>query len=87
MGLMNAGKQLLFQPFYTKLPHNKLLMVLNSLTDFCFDGGESRYITFNSYGARWVKNIKDNVICINKQQIKDTLAYLLFNCYFAVGRS
>ena len=34
---------------------------------------------------RWVKNIKDNVICLNKQQIKDAVAYLLFNCYFTVG--
>ena len=25
---------------YTKLLHNKLLMVLSSLIDFCFDGGE-----------------------------------------------
>ena len=28
-----------FSTFYTKLPHDKLLMVLNSLIDFCFDGG------------------------------------------------
>ena len=26
-----------FSTLYTKLPHNKLLMVLNSLIDFCFD--------------------------------------------------
>ena len=74
-----------FSTLYTRLPHNKLLMVFNSLTDFCFDGGESKYITVNSYGALWVKNIKDNVICLNKQQIKDAVAYLLFNCYFIVG--
>ena len=70
---------------YTKLPHNKLLMVLNGLNDFCCDGGESKYITVNSYGARRVKNIKDTVICLNKQQIKDAVAYLLFNCYFTAG--
>ena len=62
---------------YTKLPHNKLLMVLNSSIAFCFDGGESKYITINSYGARWVKNIKDNVICLNKQLTKDAVAYFL----------
>ena len=56
-----------FSTLYTKLPHNKLLMVLNSLIDFCFDGGECKYITVNNYGARWVNNIKDNVICLNKQ--------------------
>ena len=71
--------------FYTKLPNNKLLMVLNSLIDFCFDGGESKYITVNNYGARWVKKIKDNVICLNKQQMKDAVPYVLLNCCFAVG--
>ena len=60
-------------------------MVLNSLIDFCFDGGESKYITVNSYVARWVKNIKDNIICLNIQQIKDAVAYHLSNCYFTVG--
>ena len=74
-----------FSTLYTKLPHNKLLMILNSLIDFCFDGGESKYITVNNYGARWVENIKDNVICLNKQQIKDAVAYVLLNCYFTVG--
>ena len=38
-----------------------------------------------NYGARWVNNIKDNVICLNKQQIKDAVTYLLLNCYFTVG--
>ena len=37
------------------LPQYKHLMVLNSLIDFCFDGGESKYITVNNYGASWVK--------------------------------
>ena len=60
-------------------------MVFNNLIDFCFDGGESKYITVNNYGARWVKNIKDNVICLNKQQIKDAVTYLLPNCCFTVG--
>ena len=60
-------------------------MVLNSLIDFCFAGGKSKYITVNNYEARWVDNIKDNVICLNKQQIKDACSYLLLNCYFPVG--
>ena len=50
-----------FSTFYTKFSHNKLLMVLNSLTDFCFDGGENKQITVNNYGARWVENIKDDM--------------------------
>ena len=60
-------------------------MVLNSWIDFCFDGGESKYITVTSYGAHWVKNIKDNVICLEKQQMKDVVIHLLCNCYFTFG--
>ena len=74
-----------FSTLCTKLPHNKRLMVLSNLTDFCLDGGEKRYITANSYGARWVKNINDNQVCLNKQQIKDAFAILPFNHYFTVG--
>ena len=74
-----------FSTLYTKLPHDKFLMALNSLIDFCFDGGESKFITVNNYGARWVKNINDSVIALNKQQIKDAVTYLLFTCYLAVG--
>ena len=44
-----------FSILYNKFPHNKLLMRLNSLIDFCFDGGKNKYITVNNYGARWVK--------------------------------
>ena len=60
-------------------------MALNSLIDFSFDGGECKYITVNNHGARWIKIIKDNVICLNKHQIKHAVAYLLLNCYFTVG--
>ena len=51
-----------FSTLYTKLPHIKLLTVLNSLIDFCFDVEESKYITVNNYKACSLKNIKDNVI-------------------------
>ena len=74
----------IFCTLYTKFPHNELVMVLNCLTDFCFDEGESKYITVKSCGVRWVKHIKYNGICLNKQQINDAVAYLLFNCYFTV---
>ena len=67
---------------YSIRSHNKLLMVFNSLIDFCFDGGESKYITVNGYRGCLVKNIKKIVICLNKQQVKDAVNYLSFNCYF-----
>ena len=40
-----------FSTLYAKLPHNKLLMVLSSLTYFFFDEGENKYIIVNIYGA------------------------------------
>ena len=43
------------------------MMVLDSLIDFYFDGGEKKI------QASWVKDIKDN-------EIKDAFAYFLFNC-------
>ena len=74
-----------FSILYTKLLDNKLLMILNSLIDFCFDGRETKYIKVNSCSARWVENFKDNIVCFKKQQIKDAVAYLFSNCYFTVG--
>ena len=53
-----------FSTLHTKLLRNKLLMVLNSLIDFRFNGGESKSVTVNSYDARWIKNVKDNVISL-----------------------
>ena len=39
----------------------------------------------NGYGARLVGNIRDNVICRNKQRVKDVVACLLLSYYFLVG--
>ena len=45
-------------------------MVRNSLIDFRFAAGDSKYIRVNIYGARWVENIKSNVIRLYKKEIK-----------------
>ena len=45
-----------YSTLYTKFPHNKFLMVLNSLIDFCFDGGKNKYISYkfwNSLGKKY----------------------------------
>ena len=57
------GKELLFLP----------LTFRTCLLNFCFAGGENKYITVNSYEVHWIKNIKDAV------------AYLFLNCSIAVG--
>ena len=32
-------------------------------------------VTVSSYGARWVRDIKENQICLSKQQRKDVYIY------------
>ena len=40
-----------FSTFYTKIPHDKLLYVLNEITDFAFKGGTRDYVTVYNSGA------------------------------------
>ena len=53
------------------------------LVEFCFDGGENKFIQINKFGARWVREVNNK--CFSKQQMKHALSYLLSNCYFTVG--
>ena len=62
-----------------------LLMVLYHLIDFCFDGGENKFIQINKFVARWIREVNNNRICFSKQQMKDAVSYLFSNCYFTVG--
>ena len=71
-----------FSMLYIKLPHNKLLMVLHHRIDFCFDGGENKFIQINKFGARSIREVNNNRICFSKQQMKDAVSYLLSNFYF-----
>ena len=74
-----------FSTLYTKIPHNKLIKVLHSLIDFCFDGGENKYIGINKYGAKWIKDAERYKSYFDKQGIKNAVSYLLDNCFFTVG--
>ena len=49
---------------YTKIPHDKLLKVLNELTDFCFDGGLCNFIVVNKYSANWASSKPDTDQCV-----------------------
>ena len=75
-----------FSTLYTKIPHNKLLEVLNEIIDFSFKGGTRDKITVTSSGAYWTKettNSKGTVY--SKNSIKSALKYILDNCFFEVG--
>ena len=89
MGLINEGKQLLFQPL-TFLACILNCHIINFRWHFIVwlisvFWRRNKYIIVDNYWARWVKNTKDNAICPNKQEIKDAVANLIFNCYFTVG--
>lgn len=76
--LINVRKQILFQ--HNILRHNKLLMTLNDLIDFCYGGGGHEICHIFNYGGRRVRDMIENQIFLNSQEIKDVVAYLLVNC-------
>ena len=74
-----------FSTLYTKIPHNKLLYVLNQLVDFCFKGGDKSFIVVSEWGAKWVNSVNDQNVWFDKKRIKSAVKYLLDNCFFKVG--
>ena len=76
-----------FSTLYTKLPHEKLVKELHKLIDFCYDGGNKKYIKINKWGrASWGKKTKDSV-GFTKIQLKVAVKHLIENCYFTVGNT
>ena len=74
-----------FSTLYTKIPHDKLIDVLNKLVDFTFNSTDRLYLSVTPSGARWVKgkgNIK-KLYC--KKTVKEVIKYLIDNCFFSVG--
>ena len=74
-----------FSTLYTKIPHHKLIKVLNELVDFCFQGGCKKKIAVTKFGAKWVSNKSKCELTFDKQQIKDAIKYLMDNCQFTLG--
>ena len=76
-----------FSTLYTKIPHDKLLRVLNSLVDFCFTGGSRKFISVTKSGARWVGDASHCQLVFTKEKVKEAVCYLLEQCYFKMGES
>jgi len=74
-----------FSTLYTKIPHDKLKSVMRELINFCFKGGENKYIAVNKFGARWVKEKNPNMTVFDKTSLKLAINFLLDNCFFRVG--
>ena len=74
-----------FSTLYTKIPHDKLIFVLNDLIDFCFKGGTNKYVALSSSGAHWRSEPNDDYTCYDKEKVKSAVKYLIDNCYFTLG--
>ena len=75
-----------FSTLYTKIPHDKLLEVLQKIIDFVFKGGTRKKIAINRGGtAYWVGDRKSSFNKFTKESIINAVSYLIRNCYFKFG--
>ena len=74
-----------FSTFYTKIPHDKLLYVLNEITDFAFKGGTRDYVTVYNSGAFWSQSKSKTGRSYSLQEIKSCLEFLINNSFFQVS--
>ena len=74
-----------FSTLYTKIPHDKLIDVMNELVDFCFQGGSHEQLSISKSGARWVTRKCRTGLRFDKKVTKDAIQYLMDNCYFTLG--
>ena len=70
---------------YTKIPHKKLIEVLNELIEFCFKGGSHENISVTNSGARWIARTSRKGELFDEKLVKEALQYLMDNCYFTFG--
>ena len=75
-----------FSTLYTKIPHDKLIDVLNKIIEFCFKGGTRDKISIHSSRvASWVTRGKESSSIYTKESIYLAVEYLIRNCYFKLG--
>ena len=73
-----------FSTLYTKLPHNDLIRVLNSIIDFCFDWGNRNYLGFSKFSTFWRKKPSGKQY-FSKSKLKALVKHLITNTFFEVG--
>ena len=75
-----------FSTLYTKIPHDKLIDVLNSIIEFVFKGGTRNFISVSNFGkAYWMKGNKSYKHRFTKESIAAAVQYIIKNCYFKLG--
>ena len=75
-----------FSTLYTKIPHDKLITVLNKIIDFVFKGGTRNKISIHGSGiASWVhKGSERSSRIYTKESIIRAVEFLIRNCYFKI---
>ena len=75
-----------FSTLYTKIPHDKLIDVLNHIIDFTFKGGTRKTIHVNKSGiAHWANKNDKLHNTYTKESIIKAVSFLIHNCYFNLG--
>ena len=74
-----------FSMHYTKIPHDRLLYVLNEITDFAFKGEIRDYVTVYNSGAFWSSSKSKTGRSYSLQEIKSCLKFLINNSFFQIG--
>ena len=64
---------------------NKLVQVLNEITDVCFNGGNRDLLSATKSGARWETKPSLKGITFTKDSFKEAVLYLMENCFFTLG--
>ena len=74
-----------FSTLYTKIPHNKLIKVMNEMVDFSFQGDSHKVLAVSKSGCRWVYSSPKGSTIFSKKTTKLAIKYLMDNCYFTCG--
>ena len=74
-----------FSTLYSKIPHDKLISVLDEIVDFCFRGCSNSLLSVSKSGARWVTKPSKNSLSFNIESVKLTIKFLMDNCLFSCG--
>ena len=75
----------MYSTLYTKILRDKLLDVLNEITDFAFKGGTRDYVTVYNSGAFWSRSKSKTRRSCSLQKIKFYLEFLINSSFFQVG--
>ena len=74
-----------FSTLYTKIPHDKLIEVLNTIIDSTFNKTNRKYLSVTKSGAHWVTGKKHVNKIYDADKVKAIIKYLVVNSYFTVG--